>query len=211
MSQSLSRAKADMKILLLFVTCCCGFLAACSRNRLQERPKSFQRQGAGQRPSSRVKPTAKRPRDILMSHLKSGLIGKNRVSTRGYGIYATGSPPLRIVDQEYLIGLYCPSEGEVVVHRPAPGKSHDLWTGETRTQGSQVGFAKSSVCDRQPFVNQVCKSRTSSRVPEKTRDRMPAVTQCRFLRTGFQGNYREIWAISSVFVGDSVKFLCRRD
>src|SRR5580693_7280654 len=50
----------------------------------------------------------------LMVHLKSGQVGKNQVSTKGYGIYATGSSPLLIVDKEYRQGLYCPSEGEVV-------------------------------------------------------------------------------------------------
>jgi hypothetical protein len=45
-----------------------------------------------------------------------------------------------------------------------------------RTQGSQAGFAKSSVCDRQQFAHPGLQSRTSPRVLEKTRDRMP----CRY-------------------------------
>ena len=59
----------------------------------------------------------------LLVHLKSGQVGKDQVSTRGYGIYTTGSSPLRIVDKEYQEGLYCPSEGQIVVQLPAPGKS----------------------------------------------------------------------------------------
>ena len=45
-----------------------------------------------------------------------------------------------------------------------------------RTQGSQAGFAKSSVCDRQQFAHPGLQSRTSPWVLEKTRDRMP----CRY-------------------------------
>jgi alpha-galactosidase len=70
----------------------------------------------------------------LSVHLKSGQVGKNQVSTRGYGIYATGSSPLRIVDKEYRQGLYCPSEGEVVVHLPAPGKSFAAMVGVDSNQ-----------------------------------------------------------------------------
>ena len=43
-------------------------------------------------------------------------------------------------------------------------------------QGSQVGFAKSSVCYRQQFANEVCKSQTSLGRLEKTGDRM----RCRY-------------------------------
>ena len=70
----------------------------------------------------------------LTVHLKSGQVGKNQVSTRGYGIYATGNSPLRIVDKEYWQGLYCPSAGEVVVHLPAPGKSFEAVVGVDSNQ-----------------------------------------------------------------------------
>ena len=70
----------------------------------------------------------------LTVHLKSGEIGKNLVSTRGYGIYATGRSPLLIVDREYRQGLYCPSEGEIVVHLPAPGKSFEAVVGVDSNQ-----------------------------------------------------------------------------
>jgi alpha-galactosidase len=70
----------------------------------------------------------------LTVRLRSGQIGKNQVSTRGYGIYATGSSPLLIVDKEYRHGLYCPSEGEVVVHLPAAGKSFETVVGVDSNQ-----------------------------------------------------------------------------
>jgi alpha-galactosidase len=70
----------------------------------------------------------------LMVHLKSGQVGENQVSTKGYGIYATGSSPLLIVDKEYRQGLYCPSEGEVVVHLPTPAKSFEAVVGVDSNQ-----------------------------------------------------------------------------
>src|SRR4030095_13567863 len=70
----------------------------------------------------------------LTVHLKSGQLGKNQVSTKGYGIYTTGNSPLLIAGKEYRQGLYCPSEGEVVVHLPAPGRSFEAVVGVDSNQ-----------------------------------------------------------------------------
>src|SRR5579862_3155393 len=83
----------------------------------------------------------------LTVHLKSGQVGKNQVSTKGYGIYATGSSPLLIVDKEYRRGLYCPSEGEVVVHLPSPAKDFEAIVGvdSHQVQGFSSNAGRGSV------------------------------------------------------------------
>ncbi len=65
----------------------------------------------------------------LMVYLKSGQLEKNEVSVRRNGIYATGRRPLCILDKKYRRGLYFSSEGRVVVHLPAPGKSFEAIVG----------------------------------------------------------------------------------
>ena len=79
-------------------------------------------------------PETKRAVGYLMVYLKAGQVGKNQVSTQGYGIYATGTSPLQVADKEYRQGLHCPSEGRVVVHLPAPGKDFEAIVGVDSNQ-----------------------------------------------------------------------------
>lgn len=69
---------------------------------------------------SEVKP----PQAHLMVRLKSGGVMKNMVTTRVYYV-EMGALPLKIVDQVYDSGLYCPSTGEIDVQLPSSAKSFD--------------------------------------------------------------------------------------
>ena len=70
----------------------------------------------------------------LMEDLKRGRLGKNQVSTKGYGIYATGHSPLLIANESYSRGVHFPSEGKVVVHLPAPAKDFEAIVGVDSNQ-----------------------------------------------------------------------------
>ena len=65
-----------------------------------------------------------------------------------------------------------------------------------RTQESRVWFAKSSICDRQQFANQVCKLGPLRGSWRKRAIECLVVTQQRFLRSGFSEKLSQIRAIS---------------
>lgn len=80
-----------------------------------------------------------------------------------------------------------------------------------RTQESQVGFAKSSVCDRQQFANQVCKLGPLLGSWRKRAIECLVVTQQPFSPLGFSEKLSQNTGDFLCLVGDSVKFLCSRD
>jgi len=80
-----------------------------------------------------------------------------------------------------------------------------------RTQESQVEFAKSSVCDRQQFANQVCKLGPLLGSWRKRAIECLVVTQQPFSPLGFSEKLSQNTGYFLCFVGDSVKFLCSRD
>jgi len=73
-------------------------------------------------------PKAKPHDGYLSVSFKSGQVLKNRATTKVYHI-DVGNLPLRIADRTYTRGLYCPSEGQIVVHLPGPGKSFEAIVG----------------------------------------------------------------------------------
>ena len=64
----------------------------------------------------------------LTMSFKSGQLLKNMATTKVYHL-DIGALPLRIADKKYMRGLYCPSEGRIVVHLPGPGKSFEAIVG----------------------------------------------------------------------------------
>ena len=79
------------------------------------------------------KPEAKPAQGYLSVYVKSGEVQKNMSAMRVYA-FGAGSRPLRIVDKEYPRGLYFPSEGQIVVHLPGPGKSFEAIVGVDSNQ-----------------------------------------------------------------------------
>ena len=68
----------------------------------------------------------------LMVYVKSGQVQKNQM----------GGHSLRIVNQEYQRGLYCPSEGQIVVHLPEPAKSFEVKVDRALYRSRVSGFAE---------------------------------------------------------------------
>lgn len=66
-----------------------------------------------------------------------GEVLKNMATTSAYGVLR-GGVPLRIADKKYVSGLYCPSEGKIVVHLPGPAKSFKAIVGVDSNQ--ETGF-----------------------------------------------------------------------
>ena len=89
--------------------------------------------------------------------------------------------------------------------------SDDLSARPRQYRESQVGFAKSSVCDRQQFANQVCKLGPLLGSWRKRAIKCLVVTQQPFSPLGFSEKLSQNTGDFLCFVGDSVKFLCSRD
>ena len=56
--------------------------------------------------------------------MKSGRLLKNMATTKVYHL-EVGALPLRVDDQEFRRGLYCPSVGKIMVHLPGSAKRFD--------------------------------------------------------------------------------------
>jgi alpha-galactosidase len=124
----------EMKLRLLSIQLLLSILCPTLAMGVSGTPQEFSQANRWVAAKFDGKADSKPAEGYLMVHLKSGQVGKNRVSTKGYGIYATSSSPLKIADRVYQQGLYCPSEGEIVVHLPSPGRDFEATVGVDSNQ-----------------------------------------------------------------------------